>query len=170
MGKNNFWSKLKSFGNNVVEWFRNLINANDEVYKKYAPLAINIVNGVKEFNDSPEADIIAVITTKLLGRYGAVATPIIVKVRAWMTAHLGEILDGMRLGEAVANATTIEAKSLAAQNYIKAMGIKEATYKWTELASKIADALSDGRFTTSEIAAIIICAYSTYRNESNTLE
>jgi hypothetical protein len=37
------------------------------------------------------------------------------------------------------------------------------------LTSKIADALSDGRFSANEIIAIVICAYDTYKNAEKTL-
>ena len=163
------WNKLKEAGDKVVSWFKKLLMKNSEMYKKYAPIAINIVNWMKDFNSSTDADLIEVICVKLMGKYGTVASPIITAARAWMKAHLGEVLDSLRLGEAVANANTVEEKAKAAQAYIASMGVKESTYAWTELASKIADALSDGKFKPSEIVAIIVCVYETYKNDENTL-
>jgi hypothetical protein len=164
-----FWRNLKEAGDKVVSWFKKLLMKNSEMYKKYAPIAINIVNWIKEFNESENADLIETICTNLTGKYGAAALPVVTIVRKWLKAHLGEVLDGLKLGEAVANADTVEAKAKAAQAYIAQMGISDKTYAWTVLTSKIADALSDGRFSANEIIAIVICAYDTYKNAEKTL-
>jgi hypothetical protein len=50
--------KLKEILKKITDWVKNLYQKTDDDLKKYVPIAINIVNGIKKFMDSPADDVI----------------------------------------------------------------------------------------------------------------
>ena len=80
------WDKIKKINSSVWEWVKSVLTANDAFVKKYAPIAINVVNWIKEFNTSSNADMVESIIGMLFNKYGnsAKARNIIALVRKWL--------------------------------------------------------------------------------------
>lgn len=165
MAKNNFFSNVKEAGEKFVAWLKSLFDKGDAFTVKYAPIAINVVNAIKDFNESDNADIVEAIVTKVggkAGKIGAIAIPIL---RKWLKANLGEVLDGLGLTLAVAKEATVSEKAIAAKKYIESFEGKYKGAKWTGLSTMIADKLIDGKVDLSEAFAIIATMYNNYMNE-----
>ena len=166
-----FLSKLKSSYSKFTNWLKNAFKKNDEFAKKYAPIAINVVNWIKDFNDSEGADLIEVVCSKALGKYGKAVSPMIPVVRKWLAKELPLILDGLKLTDEVANAVGVQAKSAAAMKAIDAMtDIPDKADIYAKIARKLAEYLAtDGRIDYNEAMSIIHIIYATCANKDNKL-
>ena len=66
-----FFESIKTLWKKIVDWVKGVTNKVDDFVVKYAPIAVNIVNWIKEFNESPAADIVESILQKVDTKYGA---------------------------------------------------------------------------------------------------
>ena len=171
MAKESFWQRLKEAGNKLLSWVKGLFVKNDAFAKKYAPIAINVVNWIKNFNESEGADMVEVILTKLTGKYGKAAGVFLPAVRTWLKKDLPMILDSLNLVNAVANADGVQAKAIVARDALNSMTDLDAkAEKWVKITRDLANYLAnDGRLSFNEAMAIIITVYETYSNESDKL-
>ena len=53
-----FTQKVKSFSAKVASWFKMTTEKSDELISKYAPIAVDVLQSIKMFNDSSSADAI----------------------------------------------------------------------------------------------------------------
>ena len=66
-----FIESIKNLWKKIVDWVKGATNKVDDFMLKYAPMAINVINWVKEFNESGTADLIETILQKVDTKYGA---------------------------------------------------------------------------------------------------
>ena len=64
-----FTQKIKDFFPKVASWFKMTTEKSDELISKYAPIAVDVLQPIKKFNDSSSADAIESIVESVSGKY-----------------------------------------------------------------------------------------------------
>lgn len=157
-----FIEKIKELWSKIVAWVRGASAKVDDFIIKYAPIAVSVVNTIKEFNDSAAADIVEVILTSVNEKYGKKYVPI---VRKWLQTNLPKIIDALNLASAVAESATLSEKIVAAQAAIKLLPEGLAATTWANLSAILANALADEKLSISEALAIIAYIYENNLNK-----
>lgn len=159
----NFVRKLKEFWAKIVAWVKGATSKIDDFIIKYAPVAVTVVNSIKDFNESAAADIVEVIINNVTSKYGKVWAP---KVRAWLEENLPKVIDALNLASSVAESATLSEKILAAQAAIKLLPESLNATTWTTLSTLLANSLADdGKLSLSEAFAIIGYVYENNLNK-----
>lgn len=158
-----FFESIKTLWKKIVDWVKGVTNKADDFVVKYAPIAVNIVNWIKEFNESSAADIIESILQKVDTKYGAKYVAI---VRKWMEDNLPRIIDALGLASEVASYEKISDKIIAAQKAIKLLPENLNATMWTNLSALLANSLADdGKLSISEALAIVSYVYENNLNK-----
>ena len=156
-----FVEKIKEFWAKIVAWVKGVTSVADDFILKYAPIAVTVVNVIKEFNESDTMDLIEKILNTVGSKYGAKYIPI---VREWLEKNLPIVIDSLNLASGVAAGATLAEKIAAAREGIAKLPIEIKATTWTSVASMLANSLSDNKLSISEALAIV--AY-VYENELN---
>jgi hypothetical protein len=156
-----FIEKIKELWAKIVAWVKGASNAVDNFILKYAPIAVTVVNVIKEFNESSTMDLVEEILNTVGSKYGAKYIPL---VRTWLEKNLPIVIDSLNLAGNVAAGATISEKIAAAREGIAKLPIEIKATTWTSVASMLANSLSDNKLSISEALAIV--AY-VYENELN---
>ena len=156
-----FIEKIKELWAKIVAWVKGATSVADDFILKYAPIAVTVVNVIKEFNESETADLVERILTAVGSKYGAKYIPM---VREWLEKNLPIVIDSLNLASGVAAGATLAEKIAAAREGIAKLPIEIKATTWTSVASMLANALSDNKLSISEALAIV--AY-VYENELN---
>ena len=158
-----FFESIKTLWKKIVDWVKGVTNKVDDFVVKYAPIAVNIVNWIKEFNASSAADIIESILQKVDTKYGAKYVAV---VRKWMEDNLPRIIDALGLASEVASCEKISDKIIAAQKAIKLLPESLNATMWTNLSALLANSLADdGKLSISEALAIVSYVYENNLNK-----
>lgn len=158
-----FFESIKTLWKKIVDWVKGVTNKVDDFVVKYAPIAVNIVNWIKEFNESSAADIIESILQKVDTKYGAKYVAV---VRKWMEDNLPRIIDALGLASEVASCEKISDKIIAAQKAIKLLPESLNATMWTNLSALLANSLADdGKLSISEALAIVSYVYENNLNK-----
>lgn len=156
-----FVEKIKEVWAKIVAWVKGVSAAADDFILKYAPIAVTVVNVIKEFNESDTMDLIERILNTVGSKYGAKYIPL---VREWLEKNLPIVIDSLNLASGVAAGATIAEKIAAAREGIAKLPIEIKATTWTSVASMLANSLADNKLSISEALAIV--AY-VYENELN---
>ena len=155
--------KIKEFWAKVVAWVKGASSKVDDFVVKYAPIAITVVNGIKEFNGSATADVVEMIINSVADKYGK---GYVAKVRKWLKENLPRIIDALHLANEVAESATLAEKILAAQKAIALLPENHNATTWTTLSTLLANSLADdGKLSLSEAFAIIGYVYENKLNK-----
>ena len=153
--------KIKEFWAKIVAWVKGATSVADDFILKYAPIAVTVVNVIKEFNESDTMDLIERILNTVGSKYGAKYIPL---VREWLEKNLPIVIDSLNLASGVAAGATLAEKIAAAREGIAKLPIEIKATTWTSVATMLANALADNKLSISEALAIV--AY-VYENELN---
>jgi hypothetical protein len=156
-----FVEKIKEIWAKIVAWVKGVTSVADDFILKYAPIAVTVVNVIKEFNESDTMDLIEKILNTVGSKYGAKYIPI---VREWLEKNLPIVIDSLNLASGVAAGATLAEKIAAAREGIAKLPIEIKATTWTSVASMLANSLADNKLSISEALAIV--AY-VYENELN---
>ena len=156
-----FVEKIKEIWAKIVAWVKGVTSVADDFILKYAPIAVTVVNVIKEFNESDTMDLIERILNTVGSKYGAKYIPL---VREWLEKNLPIVIDSLNLASGVAAGATIAEKIAAAREGIANLPIEIKATTWTSVASMLANSLADNKLSISESLAIV--AY-VYENELN---
>lgn len=156
-----FIEKIKEIWAKIVAWVKGVAGVVDDFILKYAPIAVTVVNAIKEFNESEAADMIEHILNIVGAKYGAKYIP---AVREWIEKNLPIVIDSLNLATDVAEGATISEKIAAAREGIAKLPFEIKATTWTSIATMLANSLADNKLSVSE--AIAIVAY-VYENELN---
>ena len=155
--------KIKELWSKVVAWVKGATSKVDDFIVKYAPIAITVVNGIKEFNGSATADIVEMLLKSVTDKYGKAYVPM---VRKWLEENLPKIIDALHLANEVAESATLAEKILAAQKAIALLPENLNATTWTTLSTLLANSLADdGKLSLSEAFAIIGYVYENKLNK-----
>lgn len=157
-----FIEKIKQLWSKIVAWIRGAAAKVDDFIIKYAPIAVTVVNSIKEFNESAAADVVEVILTNVSEKYGKKYVPL---VRKWLENNLPIIIDALNLASKVAEGATLSEKIIAAQEAIKLLPEGLAATTWANLSALLANALADEKLSISEALAIIGYIYENNLNK-----
>ena len=157
-----FIEKVKNLWHKIVAWVKGATNAADNFITKYAPVAVSVINWIKEFNESATADIIETILANVANKYGQAYVP---TVRKWLEENLPKIIDALNLANEVAEAKTVSEKLLVAKEFISKLpeGLNATT--WANLSALLANALADEKLSISEALAVIGYVYENFLNK-----
>lgn len=155
--------KIKELWGKVTAWLKGASSKVDDFMLKYAPIAITVVNSIKDFNESSSADVVEMILASISGKYGKDYLP---KIRKWLEENLPRILDALNLASEVAASATLAEKIIAAQKAIALLPENLNATTWTTLSTLLANSLADdGKLSISEAFAIIGYVYENKLNK-----
>ena len=157
-----FIEKIKELWAKIVAWVKGASNAVDNFILKYAPIAVTVVNVIKEFNESSTMDLVEEILNTVGSKYGAKYIPL---VRAWLEKNLPIVIDSLNLAGNVAAGATISEKIAAAREGIAKLPVEIKSSIWTSIATMLADSLADNKLSISEAFAIIAYVYENGLNK-----
>lgn len=157
-----FIEKIKELWAKIVAWVKGASNAVDNFILKYAPIAVTVVNVIKEFNESSTMDLVEEILNTVGSKYGAKYIPL---VRAWLEKNLPIVIDSLNLAGNVAASATISEKIAAAREGIAKLPVEIKASIWTSIATMLADSLADNKLSISEAFAIIAYVYENGLNK-----
>lgn len=154
--------KIKEIWAKIVAWVKGATSVADEFILKYAPIAVTVVNLIKEFNESETADLIENVLESIAAKYGAKYIPL---VREWLEKTLPVVIDSLNLAVGVAAGTTLAEKIAAAREGIAKLPIEIKATTWTSIATMLANALADNKLSISEALAIVAYVYENNLNK-----
>lgn len=157
-----FIEKVKELWAKIVAWLKGAASKVDDFIIKYAPIAVTVVNTIKDFNDSAAGDIVEAVLTTVASKYGGKYVPL---VRKWMEENLPKIIDALNLASKVAESATLSEKIIAAQEAIKLLPENVNATMWANLSALLANSLADEKLTISEALAIVGYIYENKLNK-----
>ena len=147
--------KLKVSFAKVKLFIAQLYSKADELIERIAPVAINVVEQIKQVNDSTAGDIIELIISKAIK--GDADDLIIRNLRAKLREKLPEVLEVMRtaLNIAKVDDANLQVKLILDAINMSPDAIKNAHYH--TFCSMLLEKISDGKLTWGE--SVIIAQY-----------
>lgn len=155
------WIKVKLLFNGVISKIMNYIIENDKLVKEIAPTAVNVCNFIKEYNDSDVTNIIE----SIIASSSTLGASSVTLINKWFTdKNMDVIISFFGIIEKVVDKTTAVDKLTAISNYIKSLDSSAKAKAWADLATLIAQSLSDGKLEFNEIKTIVSLIYETKAN------
>ena len=147
--------KLKALFLKIKLFIVQLYSKADELIERIAPIAINVVEQIKQVNESTAGDVIELIISKAIK--GNADDLIIRQVREQLRKRLPEVLEIMRLSMNIAK---VDDKNLQVKMILDAINmspdeIRNAYYH--TFCVMILEKISDGKLTWSE--SVMIAEY-----------
>lgn len=143
---------LKKFLNNLWQGIKHLFDGIEHEIKVLIPIAINVVQAIKAFEDSAVSDVLTALIP------GNLATDVQAKLREFLPKLLLEL----QMTEAIASITDPNEQLKAILAKIKLSSDDANNVFYHGLASLILQKLSDGKFSWSDAIAV---AEFYYQNE-----
>lgn len=155
---------IKSLFSSLESYVRVFIKKNDEAIKKYAPVAVDVVNFLKEYTGST-------VAADLFKFLEGIGNPVVSKGASIVYKILSPaILDkiGKVLGclQGVASDATMDDKIKQIALFVEKLTAEDRKDALTSIASIIAEALSDGKLSWKELYIIIEAIYVKNKNRS----
>lgn len=143
---------MKKLINKIWQAVRSLYDRLAGKTKKYVPIAIKIVEGVKKVMDTPVDDVILTIVKGAIP--GTADDVMIDKIKATVEKWLPKILLELKLVDSIANIEdpNLQLKAILAQ--LKLSSDETQAIVYHGLASLILEKLSDGELSWSDSVAI----------------
>lgn len=152
--------KIKELWQKIVAWVKGASNKVDDFIIKYAPIAVSVINRLKEFNEN---DTVELVLGMVASKYG---TGYIYIVNDWLEKNLPIVIDSLNLAVEVAEEATLAEKIKAAQEGINKLPIEIKATIWTSIASMLANAIADdNKLSVSEAIAIVAYVYENNLNK-----
>lgn len=151
-----FWLKIKSLFNKAAMWFSNLVDQNDALVKRVIPIAVKIVNEVKEFSKSDSAEFVSVLFSIANSHLGVSYE----KLRKVVDANADKVLTGFNIAIKAADAKDLNTKIKVICDYVATLDGKfEKGQLLTTLAAMISADLSDGKLSFAELTSLVQYVY-----------
>ena len=147
--------KLKVFFAKVELFIAQLWEKTDELVERIAPVAINVVEQIKQVNDSTAGDIIGLIISKAIK--GSADDIAIKAIREQLRKRLPEVLEVMRTA---LNIAKVDDKNLQVKLILDAINMSPDAVKnahYHTFCSMLLEKISDGKLTWGE--SVIIAQY-----------
>ena len=155
--------KIKSLFLKIKLFIIQIWDKADELVERIAPIAINVVEQIKQVNDSTAGDIIELIISKAIK--GDADDLAIKAIREQLRKRLPEVLEIMRLSMNIAKVddANLQVKMILDAINMSPDAIKNAHYH--TFCSMLLEKISDGKLTWGE--SVILAQYyydNIYRN------
>ena len=127
----------------------------DELVERITPIAINVVEQIKQVNESTAGDVIELIISKAIK--GNADDLIIRQVREQLRKRLPEVLEIMRLSMNIAK---VDDKNLQVKMILEAINMSPDAVKnahYHTFCSLVLEKISDGKLTWSE--SVLLAEY-----------
>lgn len=153
----NWLKKVGQTIKNLITGANKIIDQLDETGKVVVPIAINVVEALKKFIPSPEADAIAGIVTAVIpGKADDVLVP---KIMDWLEKELPRLAITLRIVDTSINLKSREKKLEIIGNIL---GIKGNGKLALEFSASLTGYLSDGKLTGDEMKELISKYYDKF--------
>lgn len=159
------WTKIKNVFDKVGKWLSGATEVTDAKISKYAPIAVDVINAIKNFNDSGTMDVIEDVSATVLGKYGTSFKGVMTLIRMWIKSKFPQIVEGLNIAIAVASKSDIKDKLIAARQAILDLGIDKKSYAYSELAAQLVVYLEDGKIDIKEALEMVKVVYTKYLNK-----
>lgn len=143
---------MKKFLTKVWAGVKNIFTKVDGSVDKLAPIAINIVQGVKTVVDGPVDDIVAAILKKAIP--GVADNIIIDKVHELIIKYVPEVLSRLLMIQSIANITNPNEQLQAIVKQLRLSTDEQKNIVYHNLSTLILEKLADGKLTWGEAAVI----------------
>ena len=153
-----FLQKVKALFSKVVTWFSNLLTKNDAMVKKFAPIAIDVLNGIKTANSCGAGDALTLILTGIGAKWGA---PVMKLVDTWIKDNIDKVIAGVGIAGTAAETSSVSDKIRLVSDYIATLDIDTKGVKISNIAAMLAKDLADSKLSIVEIIAIVTAIYKT---------
>lgn len=137
----NIWSK-------VTKFIQKIYKKADSIADKYCPIAINVVEFIKNLNDTATGDILELLVTKVIP--GTADDVAVAALRKKLKTVLPKVLTALQISNAVAQEKDINKQLLAVANAIKMSSDEAQNAAWHSFASLLLSKLSDGELSWSD--------------------
>lgn len=152
------FSKIKAIFNSVVCWFATLLSKNDSLVKVAAPVAISVLNVIKEANASGATNLIGRICTMVGSKWGV---PVAQAVDTWIKLNIDKVITGIGIANQAASTQDNNQKLLLVSRYIASLDIDVKSVKISQIAAMLAKDLDDSHLSLVEIVSVITALYKT---------
>lgn len=153
-----FFQKVNALFSKVVTWFSNLLTRNDAMVKRFAPIAIDVLNGIKTANSCGAADALGLILSGIGAKWG---TPVMTLVEQWITDNIDKVISAVGIAGSAAQARSVSDKIRLVSDYISTLSIDVKGVRISEVAAMLAKDLADSHLSLVEIIAIVTAIYKT---------
>jgi len=151
-----FFSKIKAIFNSVVSWFAVLLSRNDSLVKVAAPVAITVLNMIKEANSSGVTNLMGRIAEMVGAKWGL---PVAQSVDLWLKDNIDKIIVGIGIANQAASTQDVNQKLLLISRYISSLDIDAKSVKISQIAAMLTKDLDDSHLSLVEIVSIITALY-----------
>ena len=157
----NFFKKVKTVLGAIVSWFTRIVAANDKLVNEYGPIAIEVMNVIKNSDIDKQLDLFSQISKQISFEWGEKNGR---KVAQWLRQNIDKMLIAANLSVEISKGRNISEKLRLLARGLNDMEADPRAANLTYLASKLADALSDGHLSIAEIMSIITAIYKSGQN------
>lgn len=152
------FSKIKALFNKVVSWFSGMLAKNDSLVKTAAPIAVKVLNIIKNANAEGCIDVIGFILSSVGAKWGNSAASVVSK---WIDSNIDKIITGCGIAEKAAQSDNVNVKLKLISEYLSTLDIDAKGVKISEIAALLAKSLDDSKLSVVEIVAIVTAIYKT---------
>lgn len=142
---------MKSFKNiwdKVIKFVQKIYKKADTLADKYCPIAIDVVEFIKNLNESATGDVIELLVTKVIPSKGDDVA--IAALRAKLKSVLPKVLATLQISNAVAQETDVNKQLLAIAKAIKMSSDEAQNQAWHNFAALFLNKVSDGELSWSD--------------------
>lgn len=144
--------KVKLFFAKMWAYLVSLFTKVDSLVDQYAPIAIRVVEGLKEVNESFKGDLIEFVLKKVIP--GDAEGPVIDAVRKKLKEYLPKLILQLKLASTVSQIKDPNDQLIAIVKAINFSPDETKNMFYHGLSTMILEALSDGKLTWSEAVHI----------------
>jgi len=146
---------LKSFLSKIVNFIAGIWNSANKEIKKIVPIAIDIVNAIKEVNESTTGDVLELIITKAIP--SNLDDILVKKIRVKLKEYLPKIILALDLTKEIDNIGDENEQIKKILSLINLSDDDTKNKNYQAFSSLIIGCLSDGKLTWSE--SVVISEY-----------
>lgn len=148
--------KIKEIAKKFKNWVSTVWNGANEKVKKGIPIAVDIVEAVKEFNDSKAANFLEFVVTAAIP--GDADDAIVRKGRIFVREVFPKILVELKIIQSIAELTDDNEKLRAILNELKLSSVNGIIYKG--VAAKALEYMADGVFSFDDSVNLVSYWYA----------
>lgn len=160
---NKLLEKIKTTYKSLVSWISQFYYRVDKIADKVAPIAIRIVNAIKDINDSTQGDVVAQIITAVIP--GKKDDAIVKQLRKWLRTQLPIIAEAIGIVQNISSITDANEQLKAIAHEINFSNDLKKRTAYHTLATLLIEALADGRISWSEAVVLSEFYYSDIKNK-----
>jgi len=152
--------KFLHWAGSVPAWISGVLNLADNKAKAYIPIAIKLVDGLKNVMANPATDMVTAIVETIIP--GEADNIIIERAKSILNAWLPVILLKLKDANAIANIPNLQDQLKAALNELKFSSDAAKQMFWNDFAGLIVSEFTTGTVTLQQARVAVESYYQTY--------